>query len=388
MSLFTEMCEILPQIDCEEMVSEELTYLPEDSLVNLTALLVNALRQMMSGICGESVQDCFATFTPDGRCLKTYRGYSQVNLDGSFDEFSGRWPRHGMMLSGQLMELPILGRRTKGIGFSLWPTPTVPNGGRQPKGGMSMTGMTPDGIKRQVDLQYAVRHWPTPNVCGNYNRKGASSHSGDGLATAVKNWPTPKGSCAHGAGIHGQGGQDLQTTVKMWGTHTATGAVRSKEFQRYSMTPVEFAQGSGGQLNADWVECLMNFSIGWTDIDCETPQDWPGWPAPLHKGNWPTPQCFDATCGDLKGKEYTGESKHAMKLGNCINAEIGQYPYEPPRVITGQKHRTKRLKCCGNTVVPLQIYPVFATIVEIEYVGGFDDVDIDSGGVRVQALRS
>ena len=39
----------------------------------------------------------------------------------------------------------------------MWPTPTVPNGGRQPKGGMTITGMTPDGKKRQVDLAHSVR---------------------------------------------------------------------------------------------------------------------------------------------------------------------------------------------------------------------------------------
>ena len=50
---------------------------------------------------------------------------------------------------------------------AMWPTPCVPNGGRSPKGGMSITGMTQDGIKRQVDLQEACRQvasalWPTP----------------------------------------------------------------------------------------------------------------------------------------------------------------------------------------------------------------------------------
>jgi len=34
-----------------------------------------------------------------------------------------------------------------------WSTPNVPNGGRKLKGGMSETGMTPDGKKRQVGLQ-------------------------------------------------------------------------------------------------------------------------------------------------------------------------------------------------------------------------------------------
>lgn len=33
--------------------------------------------------------------------------------------------------------------------------------------------------------------WPTPIVHGNHNRKGISKNSGDGLATAVKTWPTP-----------------------------------------------------------------------------------------------------------------------------------------------------------------------------------------------------
>jgi hypothetical protein len=32
---------------------------------------------------------------------------------------------------------------------------------------------------------------PTPTVCGNYNRKGASKASGDGLATWAAKFPTP-----------------------------------------------------------------------------------------------------------------------------------------------------------------------------------------------------
>ena len=35
-------------------------------------------------------------------------------------------------------------------------------------------------------------------------------------------------------------------------------------------------------------------------------------------GLWPTPNTFDATCGDLEGKEYTGENRHAMKLIQAV----------------------------------------------------------------------
>jgi hypothetical protein len=54
--------------------------------------------------------------------------------------------------------------------------------------------------------------WPTPTVCGNYNRKGASATSGDGLATAVNNQ-------------------------------------------------------IGGSLNPTWVEWLMGWPLGWTAFD-------------------------------------------------------------------------------------------------------------------------
>lgn len=49
-----------------------------------------------------------------------------------------------------------------------YPTPNVPNGGRKPKGGMSPTGMTPEGKKRQVGTEQIAQlsAWPkTPAAC-------------------------------------------------------------------------------------------------------------------------------------------------------------------------------------------------------------------------------
>jgi len=143
--------------------------------------------------------------------------------------------------------------------------------------------------------------WPTP-TCRDY--KGANSESGlmrsdgkmctDQLPNAVKFWLTPRKFMYKDSIID-----------------------RNKS---------NLGEKVGGQLNPDWVECLMGFPVGWTDIDCEEPLPWPGWPA-------------------LMGQP--------------------QYDYEPPRVATKSRNRTKRLKCLGNAVVPQQAYPIFQIIADI-----------------------
>jgi DNA (cytosine-5)-methyltransferase 1 len=87
----------------------------------------------------------------------------------------------------------------------------------------------------------------------------------------------------------------------------------------------------GGRLNPDWVECLQGLPIGWTDLECETPVPWPGWPAPPNAG--------------------------------------GQYEYEPPRTARGVKNGAKRLRALGNCNPPQQYQPAILFIKSIsDYV--------------------
>lgn len=79
-----------------------------------------------------------------------------------------------------------------------WPTPRASDGAHG--------GPNQRGSKGDLALPAAVVKWATPTVCGNYNRKGVSAKSGDGLATQV-----------------------------------------------------------GGQLSPVWVEWLMGFPLAWTD---------------------------------------------------------------------------------------------------------------------------
>ena len=94
----------------------------------------------------------------------------------------------------------------------------------------------------------ASSYWPTPTLHGNYNRKGASQNSGDGLETAVKKelWPTPTASDHKGSG---------PTNIRK------DGKDRKKDRLDYAV------EQKSGTLNPTWVEWLMGLKIGSTDLD-------------------------------------------------------------------------------------------------------------------------
>jgi hypothetical protein len=121
---------------------------------------------------------------------------------------------------------------------------------------------------------------PTPTVNGNYNKKGLSKNSGDGLATVVKLWPTPVSSDSYHSRNHmdSAGKLALSAAVHMYPTPT-TGAGLcggTGNFQQLAklkesgaITEDErrnMAQGNGGTLNPTLVEWLMGFPLGWTEL--------------------------------------------------------------------------------------------------------------------------
>lgn len=150
--------------------------------------------------------------------------------------------------------------------------------------------------------------WPTPTVCGNDNRRGASQKSGDGLATAAKAWPTP--------------------TAHDWKDSGHEPAAQARNSPCVPASAVMDADQAPGVLNPAWVELLMGLPPGWT---AQTPTK----NLPPHF--WPAGR---------------GES---------------QLPGEPPRLVQRKSvaNRGARLKALGNAVVWQQAEAAIRRALEV-----------------------
>ena len=114
--------------------------------------------------------------------------------------------------------------------------------------------------------------WPTPTA-SDWKCRGPNSHQ-QGLPEAVRI------RCGTGASQAEtrQGGPDLQTAVQMYPTPQARDYfpphspeyIAKKKAEGHGMANLN--DSVGGQLNPTWVEWLMGFPLGWTDLSAsETP---------------------------------------------------------------------------------------------------------------------
>ena len=302
LSRFGMTCAVLTDDRGEDL----LTWFRVASRARTSALQERAQESTASAAdCGGRWRASLARFDPGTRSWRTV----QPSLLGDSDECSVIWPRSGMTAAGRCWELPTLAHRTAANDAGLWPTPNVPNGGRSCAHVTDWRGTDGrtayhNGKKVQVGLEHAAKHWPTPTVSGNHNRKGLSKSSGDGLSTAVKTWPTPTVNDSKNCTL-----PPSQTK-----RDNIPGAL------------LRDGENAGGALNPTWVEWLMGWPMGWTSLE-------------------PMPN---------EHAEFWKKSTAGMWWGHDPSTPPQEHSDSSvPRAAAGVPARVARLKAIGNGQVPL-----------------------------------
>ena len=131
----------------------------------------------------------------------------------------------------------------------MWPTPIASTGGPY----KNHKGDEKKIPSRGNPLATAVAMWPTPRVSGQENldtlikRKGLKKALQHNLTAAVQMWPTPRA-------------RDWKMTgdVANWAESAIGDECLRRAVGRKEATP--------GSLNPQWVEWLMGYPEGWTDL--------------------------------------------------------------------------------------------------------------------------
>ena len=174
------------------------------------------LRKVHAVDYGQSFTESFANYDPDTSSWRT----SQACLLGGWAEYLATFPPSGTMRSGRCYRRQMSAHRTSEKGSLSWPTPRAADyrGATKPS---PVTAKRVEEGKANLPeaLQENRRTWPTPR---------ASEWKGTG----------PLGSKSHGHRLK----------------------------KKYLDATVQEAEQITGQLNPTWVEWLMGFPSGWTDL--------------------------------------------------------------------------------------------------------------------------
>lgn len=215
---------------------------------------------------GANTPESFASYDPATSSWKT----SQHSFLEELTVYSATWPRSGTMRNGSVYQRRPLVRLTDVTDSSLWPTPVAHDDGKTPEAHMAMKQRMPGGPRQTItSLNVMVKAieqgkypqlWPTP-------RSSDADRGGRGdLIQAVRGnpnshyrmYPTPT---VPNGGRSPKGGMSLTGM-------TLDGKKRQVDLAHF----VRQSDGVSGQLNPTWVEWLMGFPLGWTDLkDSEMP---------------------------------------------------------------------------------------------------------------------
>jgi hypothetical protein len=200
--------------------------------------------------CGDKWHGSFTKYDPNMFLWRTH----QCSLLGDLEEFLETWPQWGLMRDGECWEQQTLAQTIKGIGFGLsekLPTPQATDYRSKP---------TSASWKAKGAMNYSLSNpeiqakWPTPRSCSamaaTITQESAwNKKRNPNLETIVgqRLWPTP-----------------VTRDYKDSGSQEALIRARDKR-DSPGLGLLVGAEG-GGNLNPMWVEWLMGWPLGWTDL--------------------------------------------------------------------------------------------------------------------------
>jgi len=238
---------------------------------NRSALPESDSGQTTNEICGPKRLNAFAWYDPSTHCWRTFQACLLVDI---LEPYSAIWPRAGMTLDGVFYRQPSWEHRIGGIESGLWPTPTASEA--RERFNTSIGGTPRPGLGAMARFNL----WPTPtktNSSYTSQESKAKYQAGPTLAEAVRMWPTPRAKESGAWQWNGSRNKKLLTLLgkaRMFPMPTRTDATKwnNKTVQQRKEThssvrlPNGVTERNGGQLNPNWVEWLMGWPIGWTDL--------------------------------------------------------------------------------------------------------------------------
>lgn len=291
------------------------TFQPLDDAEGLKAL---------AAVFGLSVPVWWGDLNPDTCSLKTFQG---CLFTTQYDELSETWPDSGMWAGGVVYELRNSEPVTSESESSLWRTPhprddhaqgprlkakqrqiylcdqatTWPTANTKDANSAARHTTTTGVMHPGTTLTDAIRMWPTPVVPSGGRTTSTSNYDAQGnkrqiqLEAVAPLWRTPDGPGTGGPRSHHESiGEGHQVTIAEQAEHWITPNARdwksetSSQNNRYQRSPnlsrqvyrlspqapripdgpasSPKGQTSRRRLNPRFVEFLMGFPIGWTEL--------------------------------------------------------------------------------------------------------------------------
>ena len=210
--------------------------------------------------CGEKWRGSFVKYDPNSYLWKTH----QCSLLGDLESFSETWPSWGLMLNGECWERPTLEQIIKGTEFGLspvqWATPTTMDK-LPPKSETALmkeaTTARP-GRSKPANLRDQVSNmhkWPTPT---------ASQARSEGMILQMRKM-VESGTTTIEEAEAMIGGSLTPKRMDKWSTPQSRDWKDTGTTQGNRKSP-NLGTQAGGKLNPTWVEWLMGWPLGWTDL--------------------------------------------------------------------------------------------------------------------------